>query len=44
MKKTPKIFYKILLCKYERGQKILIEQSQYPPYSFINNTKYRLKI
>lgn len=44
MKKTPKVFYRILLCKYERGQKILIEESQYPPYSFINNTHFKIKI
>lgn len=44
MKKTPKVFYRILLCKYERGQKILIEESQYPPYSFINLTACKLKL
>jgi len=44
MKKIPKIFYKVIICKYERGQKILIEESQYPPISFINNTKHRIKI
>ena len=44
MKKVPKIFYKVIICKYKRGQKILIEESQYPPISFINNTKHRMKI
>ena len=44
MKKIPKIFYKVIICKYKRGQKILIEESQYPPISFINNTKHRIKI
>lgn len=44
MKKVPKIFYKVIICKYEWGQKILIEESQYPPISFINNTRHRIKI
>lgn len=40
----PKIFYKVIICGYEWGQKILIEESQYPPISFINNTNHRIKI
>lgn len=40
----PKVFYRVITCKYERGQKIIIEESQYPPISFINHTNDRIKI
>ena len=44
LKKAPKIFYRIVMTKYEYGYQILIEESQYPPVSFINKCKARIKV
>jgi hypothetical protein len=44
LKKAPKIFYRIVMTKYEYGYQILIEESQYPPVTFISRCKSRVKI
>ena len=44
LKKAPKIFYRIVMAKFEFGYQMLIEESQYPPVSFINKCRSRVKI
>ena len=44
LKKAPKIFYRIVMTKYDFGYEILIEESQYPPVTFINKCKSRIKV
>lgn len=44
LKKAPKLFFRIVMTKYEYGHQILIEESQYPPVTFINKCKARVQI
>jgi hypothetical protein len=44
LKGAPKLYFRIVVAKYEHGCQVVIEESQYPPVTFINKSKYHIRV